>query len=61
MTTTEKLLEINRYLTEAMAITFDNDQCISCKELALVALRACCPAIYAPVELKKAIALVESI
>lgn len=41
------MLELNRLISEVMEADY-NGNCISCKQMALMALRAACPAQYAP-------------
>jgi hypothetical protein len=57
----DRLQEISKIIVNAMDETFENDECISCKEIALLCLEAACPAQYRPVKYVQAIELLKSI
>jgi hypothetical protein len=61
MTKEDTMQAIHNAIVDAMEQTFENDRCISCKEMAIMCLYACCPLKYQPHEFEKALQIIEAI
>lgn len=61
LTKEQTMQSIHNAIADAMEQDFENGQCISCKEMAIMALYACCPLKYQPAEFEKALQIIEAI